>query len=116
MQTPSLPPLCKAAFAGDTSRLKTLLKRAPDVHAAVMQRLAPAGITPLHSASFGGSAPCVKLLLSMGHLEQQVMARTERGANALIFAATEGHHSVVKALIDAAGGAYAAAQCQLRDT
>lgn len=87
--------LLRAAEAGDTYAIKTLLGQGLDINVKNC-----AGMAPLHFAADAGQLNCVELLLSRG---ANVNIRTHIGLTPLMLAARDGYVEIIKALVD--GGA-----------
>ena len=123
------PPLLQAVRAGRTAELKLMLTAGTDVNvrspfdgssalhlAAIHGRsriasvllkvgadedaLDEAGETPLMKAAELGHQPVMDILLNAGADTNVVSCSCARGRAALHFAAGEGHHGIVKALVD----------------
>jgi ankyrin repeat protein len=101
--TAELPPLLKAAQAGDAEEVRALLAGGADVHAAA----AWFGSTALHLAAHGGHADCVRALLAAGAEKQ---TRNEAGKRAYDYAREGGHAHVVTLLAEAPSAAAVAAR------
>ena len=89
------PPLHQAAYKGDVTELKRLLKTGESVHG-----LNTEGATPLHWAAFKGQTEAAKVLLRHG---ADVNAMTKKGSTPLRLATTHKKTEVV-ALLKQYGG------------
>jgi ankyrin repeat protein len=87
-------PLSLACTNGNAAIVDVLLNAGADPNGQL-----PGGETPLMTAARTGALPVVKTLLSHGAAVDSKEER--RGQTALIWAAAEGHATVVQALIDA---------------
>jgi len=87
-------PLSLACTNGNGAMVEMLLKAGADPNAPL-----PGGETPLMTASRTGTLAAVKALIS--HRASVDSKDDRRGQTALMWAAAEGHASVVQALIDA---------------
>ena len=89
-------PLAVACQNGSTTSatvVEKLLKAGANPNAAL-----PSGETVLMTASFGGNADAVKVLLAGG--ANVSAAETIKGQTSLMWAVSEGHRDVVRALLD----------------
>ena len=94
--TSALALVFQAARIGDDRQLVTLLKRASDPQALVVQR-GPDDIIALHVAT---SARCMELLLRVGRAEEQILAVDVFSFNALMRAASHGRKECLTFLLE----------------
>jgi ankyrin repeat protein len=102
-----LPPLLRAARAGDAAALAAQLAAGADVG----QCAAWFGSTALHLAAHGGHEACVRALLQAGAEKE---TKNEAGKRAFDYARENGHASLVQLLAEAPSAA-AVAERRRRD-
>jgi len=88
-----IPPIFRAAEAGDVEALRTMLEEGADVDARKR-----GGATALMAAAYRGHVEIVHLLLSK---RAQVDVRAKGGYTALYLATQEGYVDIVRALLEA---------------
>jgi ankyrin repeat protein len=92
--------LHRAATLNCPAVLEELIRRDQIYKTALINQTESRGMTPLHVASLAGNTPCVKILLSAGcDINMKTTFESHNECTALHLASSEGHFSVVEALL-----------------